>query len=377
MDVRRANEGIWDLKSVAIPLDEAFLRHLAYLQPHGDPYKDRVYNLADLADEGHGFYIMKPHQTSIAPDVKLGRFYGNRIMELPRHLKHTMFHQGGIIDLDFSRSYPTICAAVARSMPGGRVNADLFDYYVSSREKIVAEAIAHFGVPEGAKGVDEDDVKNLLSRILFGGGVNSWLIKMEKEGKRTVNRAMTKFMEDLKAQAAALTREVTERNPELADMIRAKKIKEKKDEGEREVRNGTFSYYVQQIEQTCLFVGMSKLRDLGVIKHMDGNVEIPIVSLEHDGINIPRPNMSEEELKDAIKQANAYILEKCKIPLRFETKPHNSVDYDAIESFKTGKVYRKVAGIYNSDDDDSEGEKETPTTLRSILAKIFCLSALP
>lgn len=119
----------------------------------------------------------------------LGRWYANNdledlprtdsavgsILRLPRLLKSTLLAERGYTDIDQVKSHPTLMCAIAHLCG---VECPGLEDYVLRYDQTVASMAAHWTM-DPANPVTNEDVKALVNRTVYGGGLNQWITDVQ------------------------------------------------------------------------------------------------------------------------------------------------------------------------------------------------------
>lgn len=133
----------------------------------------RTLNLRVSFSDRHGlgrWYANNDFEDSPRADSSVGS-----ILRLPRMLKSTLMAGRGYTDIDQVKSHPTLMYALADvcgiECPGLRD-------YVLNYDQTVAQMVA-FWTQDPANPVTPDDVKSLVNRTVYGGGLNQWITDVQ------------------------------------------------------------------------------------------------------------------------------------------------------------------------------------------------------
>lgn len=128
-------------------------------------------------------------RVSFADRHGLGRWYANddkedvprlgsnvgSTLRLPRLLKSTLLTAKGYSDIDQVKSHPTLLCALGTicgiQCPG-------LEAYVFDNQATVAAMVAHW-TQDPANPISTDDIKALINRTVYGGGLNQWMADVQ------------------------------------------------------------------------------------------------------------------------------------------------------------------------------------------------------
>lgn len=108
--------------------------------------------------------------------------YFQGMVAFPRFFKDALFHFGRYVDLDMSACHPTFLYILGERcrQAGMPVTTDGLRRYVEDNAGFVQEFIEHHSHPKWPALV-RDDVKNLVTARMFGGGFQSWTLRLAEE----------------------------------------------------------------------------------------------------------------------------------------------------------------------------------------------------
>ena len=123
-------------------------------------------------------------QTSILdvihnPRYELGRFYPDDSISpicVSRHIKHTLFSYLDWIDFDMVKGHPTMLYCIVQK---NGVDLPTFKRYLENFDSIVETLSAFYSV-EGEQPLSKDNIKELFSILVYGGGFSTWIRKLQE-----------------------------------------------------------------------------------------------------------------------------------------------------------------------------------------------------
>ena len=299
-----AFRGIFSLK-----LDYTLLRNIM-ISNHPDFTDDRKKLLLPILNK-----INK--QTSILevvhnPRFGLGRFYPDDSISpicISRHIKHTLFAFLNWIDLDMIKGHPSMLYCIAKK---NGVELPSFKHYLENFEHIV-EILSAFYSVEGEEPLSRDNIKELFSILVYGGGFTTWIRKLQENNIEINTDNKHPFIEAFHAECKNIMSIVYLHNPALVQKIKGELVDEYK------IKQRTISYFCGTIENDLLFLSYKIL-----LKH---NIVTPkSFALEYDGICCKRPNADLGiDLDAAVVEINQTILSKTGFKIEMKWKEYSPI----------------------------------------------------
>ena len=254
----------------------------------------------------------------------LGRFYAvddKSCITLPKKIKHTLFMEAGMVDLDQEKGHPRLAAGL------GRMNGHTFDAieeYIKNPTKIFNEMAEWYGIDisnkqNGTK--NKNRLKWYFNLTIYGGGYDLWTdgITNPSENDRACGYEpltlkttdMMPIMQDFKNDCNLLASLIFKQNTgvrerlELADDYNEKTDYEKK--------NSVVSYVLQILENDALYHAYKYLKKEKLITFNGGE----LCSLEYDGLCF-KPKRDITKLD--IMLMNSYVCDKTGFPIVYALK---------------------------------------------------------
>lgn len=227
------------------------------------------------------------------PDGGVGLF------PIRREIRHTLASDY-FEDVDIDNAHPTMQQQI---MTANNINCENLTHYITNRDFYFKLVQDHYKLSAHPKVIEnhtllKDIAKNLFIRILYGGGIKSWLkdweipkdIKTPKEIKDFINE--TKILNQI----------IANNNPELVETVI--KVKEEQGKTEYNLNASVASYFLQEKEITILEQIFIYCKEKDYIKNDN-------VVLCADGLMIEKhlykPQLL-EELKNIIKTKTGFNL---------------------------------------------------------------------
>ena len=254
----------------------------------------------------------------------LGRFYAvddKSCITLPKKIKHTLFMEAGMVDLDQEKGHPRLAAGL------GRMNGHTFDAieeYIKNPTKIFNEMAEWYGIDisnkqNGTK--NKNRLKWYFNLTIYGGTYDLWtkgLMKPTEKDRACGYEPLTlkttdmmPIMQDFKNDCNLLASLIFKQNTgvrerlELADDYNEKTDYEKK--------NSVVSYVLQILENDALYHAYKYLKKEKLITFNGGE----LCSLEYDGLCF-KPKRDITKLD--IMLMNSYVCDKTGFPIVYALK---------------------------------------------------------
>ena len=291
------------------------------------------------------------HTTRYKQSYNLGRFYANTITGYQRKLKHTIFKFLGWNDVDMVKGHPTL-AILLGEMNG--IDLPTIREYVNNPKKVFEDMGEYYGDQ-----LEDHQKKWLFNLMIYGGGYDSWIKGLTdppdcdlKKGYRPIalkNETPRPFEIKFKAECDKLKERIVEANPKLVELIsKEDKTKFEDDVVEKpekfetdmplwKLENRTISYFLQVLENDCLYHIYEYLTKHGFMRPQTG-------CLEKDGICFKPINDMPDDIET---QLNIYTKKQTGFEIKWKIKPYEVVDELAIELREINDL---GMGIVNNDD---------------------------
>ena len=238
----------------------------------------------------------------------IGRFYSCGDLSpvvLQRHIKHTLFHSQGWIDLDMIKGHPTILSQLAYR---NKFEVKNIKKYVDDADYVLEKLLNHYNKEQPL--INKDDIKDIFNMLIYGGGYSTWLKELSKNGKPIISTEEHGFISAFKDDCERLRDIIFLSNPAIVNNV--------KDSSKSEYQNKctTMSYFCGAIENEIIFQCYKLLKSRGFV----GSDK---VALEYDGLCFKRPNVSDELLNDLLDDINTHIFMKTGLNVKMKWKPYN------------------------------------------------------
>jgi len=292
-------------------------------------------------------------------------------------------------DLDLIRSHSSLLISLANM--NGLHNLYRMAEYVENPDNIVKQLRLFYepGTDPENPILNDDDVKNLLNMVIYGGTLQSWRDNLltgkkyphkRKNGKEALlfvvdSKYIPKivkeqrehpFYTEFKADRDRLVKIILEKNPNIVERARIHKLK--KDETSIEkINKCAISMFCQILENQIVFTAYKFLKKRNIMKTRVGGLEM-------DGLNIPPFDNENTDLTVLINDLNAHILKTDKFNVKFKFKGYLKdkdcrVHLDLIEKRKATPpvAYPLITTALQNDDDNLEEDNNDNIYINKII----------
>lgn len=245
------------------------------------------------------------------PRYGLGRFYPNDAISpicISRHIKHTLFSYLDWIDLDMIKGHPSMLYFIALS---NGIQLPTFKHYLENFDEIV-KTISVFYSVENEEPLSKDNIKELFSLLVYGGGFSTWIGKLQENNIEISCEIIHPFIASYRDECQNIMAMVFLNNPAIVQKVKGDITEEYK------LKTRTISYFCQTIENEILFICYKILLKCKVVKPKT-------FALEYDGICCKRPS-TDINLNDVLIEINQTILSKTGLKVEMKWKDY-SLEY--------------------------------------------------
>ena len=254
-------------------------------------------------------------QTSILevehnPRFGLGRFYPNDSISpicISRHIKHTLFHYLDWIDFDMIKGHPSMLYHIALL---NNIQLPSFKYYLENFNAVV-ELLSTFYSVEDEIPISTDNIKELFSILVYGGGFSTWMRKLQENNIEISCQIKHEFIIAFTNECQDIMSIVYLHNPALVQKVKGELVDEYK------IKQRTISYFCGTIENEILFLCYKTLLKHNIIKPKS-------YALEYDGICCKRPS-NDINLDDVRIEINQTILSKTGLKIEMKWKDYSPI----------------------------------------------------
>ena len=254
----------------------------------------------------------------------LGRFYAvddKSCITLPKKIKHTLFMEAGMVDLDQEKGHPRLAAGL------GRMNGHTFDAieeYIKNPTKIFNEMAEWYGIDisnkqNGTK--NKNRLKWYFNLTIYGGTYDLWtkgLMKPTEKDRACGYEPLTlkttdmmPIMQDFKNDCNLLASLIFKQNTGVRERLEL--ADDYKDKTDSDKRNSVVSYVLQILENDALYHAYKYLKKEKLITFNGGE----LCSLEYDGLCF-KPKRDITKLD--IMLMNSYVCDKTGFPIVYALK---------------------------------------------------------
>ena len=201
-------------------------------------------------------------------------------------------------DVDIKNCHPTLLSQIIARSPDHR-HYDMLGQYVLHREKVLADLSEYYG------GCSRGLVKDLVLRLINGGGINNWAYEIE-------DPVVKKQVE--KVRAAKGEHEYVERLARELKHVRAMLVRLYYGAGADVADVKLFSMCLQQLECVCI---------MAVTEFFERTLRMTVDTLVYDGIIVRSKNIRPEHLR----ACEAHVLDQTSFKIQLVTKPFPIVEF--------------------------------------------------
>ena len=266
------------------------------------------------------------------PRYGLGRFYPNDSISpicVSRHIKHTLFSFLDWIDLDMIKGHPSMLYFIALA---NGIQLHAFKHYLENFEEVVETLSAFYSV-DGEEPLSKDNIKELFSILVYGGGFSTWIGKLQENNIEISCETKHEFIVAFSNECKDIMSIVYLNNPVIVQKIKGEITDEYK------LKQRTISYFCGTIENEILFLCYKILLKYGIVKPKT-------FALEYDGICCKRPT-GNIDLNAVVIEINQNILSKTGLDVKMKWKDYAAmyVHIDLIEERNTISNAEPVGAI--------------------------------
>jgi phage/plasmid-associated DNA primase len=252
------------------------------------------------------------------------------------------------------KCHPTIatCAFLKKDVP------ELHSYVEDPRNYLTELAKFIFSADEFRKGRTElfyeDVMKDLLTRMIYGGGIKNWQkdhdLLLDNNNVNDKEGVYYKLSTDCKK----IRNTIFEKNQNLTECLQEHKPLH----DENSIKNRTASYWFQIIENHILYVAFDWLLSNDYIQTIEvlDNVEFVNVDLEYDGLFFkptkPVDNRVIEELNKHIETKTGFKVRFIKKGFREDKIQHELIESLNLDDEIDDLPLERQLNIRNNEDDD-------------------------
>ena len=272
----------------------------------------------------------------------LGRFYPTNSISpicISRHMKHTLFHSLGWVDLDMIAGHSTILYEIAKQNKI-EIQFQAVKKYIDNKPAILKELHEYYFC--WGSTLTEDNVKDIFNIGIYGGGHNTWLKQMEDDEITLLTNVPHPFVTEFLKECKSFMELIYLNNPAMVEKVRGSLDIEK---DLYAIKSRVMSYWCGSIENHIIYLVYKLLVKRDAIFH--GNIV-----LEFDGVCLRLRNNDTEYMDELLSQINDMILKETKLNVKMKWKGYRDEHIHLDELEETDDTTSEGSDITFSDDDD-------------------------
>lgn len=331
-------------KKNKVALDYALMMKI-YKSKNVNEYniKNRKKLLKNVIDEMKGDML----EVSYYHPYSLGRFYPTNSISpicISRHMKHTLFHSLGWVDLDMIAGHSTILYEIAK-LNKIETQFPSVKNYIDNKPAILKELHEYY-FTEGSI-LTEDNVKDIFNIAIYGGGHNTWLKQMEDdEIELRTNIPHPKVSEFLK-ECKKFMELIYLNNPAIVDKVKGSLDIEK---DLHNIKSRVMSYWCGTIENHIIYIIYKFLVKRNAICKNN-------IVLEYDGVCLKLVCNDNEHMDQLLYDINDLILKETKLNVKMKWKGYREehIHLDELNDETDDETNSELSSVSNvsfSDDDN-------------------------
>lgn len=339
-------------KKTKITLDHALMNRM-YKSTTVSEYNkgNRKELLKNILDKMNGDVL----EVAYNQRYSLGRFYPTNSISpicISRHMKHTLFHSLGWVDLDMIAGHSTILYEIAKQ---NKIESQFqaVKKYIENKPAVLKELHGYY-YTEGSK-LTEDNVKDIFNIGIYGGGHNTWLKQMEDDeidlGTNVPHPMVVEFLKECKSFMELIYLN----NPAIVDKVKGSYDIEK---DLYAIKSRVMSYWCGSIENHIIYIVYKLL-----VKR-DAILKSNLV-LEFDGVCLRLVNNDVEYMDELLSDINDMILKETKLNVKMKWKGYRDEHIHIDELDETDDTTSEASDITFSDDEE-EDEDEIKDTFINV-----------
>lgn len=324
-------------KKFKVTLDYALMKRI-YKSENVDEYnlKNRKQLLKNLLD------VMKDDVLEISYNQRfsLGRFYPTNSISpicISRHMKHTLFHSLGWVDLDMIAGHSTILYEIAKL---NKIESQFKSVknYIDNKAYVLTELHAYYCGEDSS--LTEDNVKDIFNIGIYGGGHNTWLKQMDDEQIELKTIIPHPIVIEFLKECKSFMELIYLNNPAIVDKVKGSMDIEK---DLYSIKSRVMSYWCGTIENHIIYLVYKLLVKRNVIYKND-------IVLEFDGVCLKLTFSDAESMDELLYEINDMILTETKLNVKMKWKAYRDehIHLDELDD------------VVSDDELEEEDEKELP-----------------
>jgi len=294
-------------KKFKVTLDNALMKKM-YKAKNIDEYNknDRKKLLKNVIDEMKDDVL----EISYYHPFSLGRFYPTNSISpicISKHMKHTLFHNLGWVDLDMIAGHSTILYEIAKQ---NKIESQFksIKNYIDNKDSILKELHEYYYTEDST--LTESNVKDIFNICIYGGGHNTWLKQMEKDGIELRTNVAHKKVNEFKTDCTSFMELIYLNNPGIVDKVKGS-LDITKDL--YDIKKKVISYWCGTIENHILYLVYKMLVKRNAIFKDN-------IVLEFDGVCFKLVCNDSEFMEQLLYDINDMILKETKLNVKMKWK---------------------------------------------------------
>jgi len=240
----------------------------------------------------------------------LGRFYPTNSISpisICKHMKHTLFHNLGWVDLDMIAGHSTILYEIAKQ---NKIESQFksIKNYIDNKDAILKELHEYYYTEDST--LTESNVKDIFNICIYGGGHKTWLEQMEKDEINIRTNIPHKIVNEFKTDCSSFMELIYLNNPEIVNKIKGS-LDIAKDL--YEIKKKVMSYWCGTIENHILYLVYKMLIKRKAISNDN-------IVLEFDGVCFKLVCNDSEFMEQLLYDINDMILKETKLNVKMKWK---------------------------------------------------------
>jgi hypothetical protein len=240
----------------------------------------------------------------------LGRYYPTNSISpicISRHMKHTIFHSLGWVDLDMIAGHSTILYEIAKLNNRDKEFTNIKNY-IDNKPTLLKTLHSYYTCSIST--LTEDNVKDIFNIGIYGGGHNTWLEQMKKDGILLGTNIPHPLVNQFLTECKTFMDVIYFNNPEIVSKVKGKLDIEK---DLYELKSRVMSYWCGTIENHIISIVYKYLIKRNVINEEN-------IVLEYDGVCLKLNNNNETFMEELLSEINDLILTETRLSVKMKWK---------------------------------------------------------
>lgn len=294
-------------KKTKITLDYDLMKRM-YKSENIDEYNkgNRKEMLKNIIDKMKGDVL----EVSYNQRYSLGRFYPTNSISpicISRHMKHTLFHSIGWVDLDMIAGHSTILYEIAKQNKI-EIQFQAVKKYIDNKPALLTQLHEYYYTEDST--LTEDNVKDIFNIGIYGGGHNTWLKQMEDEEINLRTNIPHPFVLEFLKECKNFMELIYLNNPAIVDKVKGSYDIEK---DLYAIKSRVMSYWCGSIENHIIYLVYKLLVKREAIFKNN-------LVLEYDGVCLKLINNDAEYMDELLCNINDMILKETKLNVKMKWK---------------------------------------------------------